>query len=53
MLIADYEIFKHDSLLGALDIETNAIYQIWGVPEIAEFIKTHLTDIWVGFNSEN
>ena len=53
MLIADYEIFKHDSLLGALDIETNAVYQIWGVPEIAEFIKTHLTDIWVGFNSEN
>lgn len=53
MLIADYEIFKHDSLLGVLDIETNTIYQIWGVPEIAEFIETHLADIWVGFNSEN
>lgn len=53
MLIADYEIFKYDSLLGVLDVETNAVYQIWGVPEIAEFIKAHLTDIWVGFNSEN
>jgi hypothetical protein len=40
-------------LLGVLDIETNTIYQIWGVPEIAEFIETHLADIWVGFNSEN
>ena len=40
-------------MLGVLDIETNTIYQIWGVPEIAEFIETHLADIWVGFNSEN
>ena len=53
MLIADYEIFKKDRLLGALDVETNEIYQMWGVPEIRRFIQDHLEDIWVGFNSEN
>ena len=27
MLIADYEIFKKDSLLGVLDTETSEIHQ--------------------------
>ena len=40
MLIADYEIFKHDSLLGVLDTETNEIHQMWGVDEIREFIQS-------------
>ena len=52
MLIADYEIFKHDSLLGVLDINIDKIYQIWGVPEIRDFIKNHLDDMWIGFNSD-
>lgn len=53
MLVADYEIFKKDSLLGILDTDTNEIYQMWGVPEIRRFIQDHLEDIWIGFNSEN
>lgn len=53
MLVADYEIFKKDSLLGVLDTDTNEIHQMWGVPEIRRFIQDHLEDIWVGFNSEN
>lgn len=53
MLIADYEIFKRDSLLGALDVETDEIYQMWGVPDIKKFIESHLDEIWIGFNSEN
>ena len=53
MLVADYEIFKKDSLLGVLDTDTNEIYQMWGVPEIRRFIQDHLEDIWIGFNSEN
>lgn len=53
MLIADYEIFKRDSLLGVLDTETDKIYQIWDVSKIKDFIKNHLNEIWVGYNSEN
>ena len=53
MLVADYEIFKKDSLLGVLDIETNDIYQMWDISEIKNFIKDHLSDIWIGYNSEN
>lgn len=53
MLVADYEIFKKDSLLGVLDTDTDEIHQMWGVPEIRRFIQDHLEDIWIGFNSEN
>ena len=53
MLIADYEIFKHDSLLGVLDIETDKIYQIWDITDIRNFIQEHIGNIWIGYNSEN
>ena len=53
MLIADYEIFKKDSLLGVLDTEVEKVYQMWSISDIKEFIKTHLNEIWVGYNSEN
>lgn len=53
ILVADYEIFKRDSLLGVLDTDTGDIHQMWGVPEIRSFISDHLEDIWIGFNSEN
>lgn len=53
MLIADYEIFKHDSLLGVLDTETNEIYQMWEVEMIKNFIREHLNEMWVGFNSDH
>lgn len=53
MLIADYEIFKHNSLLGVLDVETNKIYQIWDITNIRNFIQEHIGNIWVGYNSEN
>lgn len=47
MLIADYEIFKKDTLLGVLDIETEEIHQIWSISDIKNFIKTHLGEIWI------
>lgn len=47
MFIADYEIFKKDSLLGVLDVETDNIYQMWDISEIKNFIKEHINDIWV------
>ena len=53
MFIADYEIFKHDSLLGVLNTENNEIYQIWDTQEIRKFIREHLDEIWVGFNSDH
>lgn len=53
MLIADYEIFKKDSLLGVLDTEINEIHQMWNISDIKDFIQKHLTEVWVGYNSEN
>lgn len=53
MLIADYEIFKCDSLLGVLDTDTGKVFQMWTIPEIKTFIRDHISDIWVGYNSEN
>lgn len=53
MLVADYEIFKKDSLLGVLDVETDNIYQMWNIKDIKEFIQKHLDEVWVGYNSEN
>ena len=53
MLIADYEIFKKDTLLGVLDTETKEVHQMWNIGDIKDYIKTHLSEIWVGYNSEN
>lgn len=49
ILVADYEIFKCDSLLGVLDVNTDTIYQMWDVQEITQFIEEHLNDIWIRF----
>lgn len=53
MLIADYEIFKHDSLLGILDTDTDKVYQMWSIPEIKQFLKDNLDNCFVGFNSDH
>lgn len=53
MLIADYEIFKHDSLLGLLDTDTGNVYQMWDISEIKNFIKTHISEMFIGFNSDH
>ena len=53
MFIADYEIFKKDSLLGVLDVETDKVYQMWNISEIKDFIRNNLGEIWIGYNSEN
>lgn len=47
MLIADYEIFKKDTLLGVLDTETKEVRQMWNVNDIRDYIKAHLSEIWV------
>ena len=36
-----------------LDTETDEIYQMWSVDDIKEFIRSNLSEVWVGYNSEN
>lgn len=35
-----------------LDIDTNVVTQLWNIEEIKEYIKNHLNEIWVGYNSD-
>lgn len=53
MLVYDYEIFKHNSLLGVLDIETDEITQLWDIEAIKDFIKDNIGEVWIGYNSNN
>ena len=46
MLVYDQEIFKHDSLLGVLNIETNEITQLWDIEKIKKFTKDNLNEIF-------
>lgn len=52
MIVYDWEIFKCNCLLGALEIETNKVTQLWTVEEIKKFTRDHLDDIWIGYNSD-
>ena len=51
MLLYDFEVFKHDTLLGVLNEETGEVTQLWDINEIKSFIKKNLENIWVGYNS--
>ena len=39
--------------MGVLDTETKEVHQMWNIGDIKDYIKTHLSEIWVGYNSEN
>ena len=47
MLVYDWEIFKHNSLLGILNIDTNEVIQLWDIEKIRNYINEHLDDIWI------
>ena len=47
MLVADFEVFKHNTLLGILDIEKDKVIQLWNINDIREFIKKNLDEIWI------
>ena len=51
MLLYDFEIFAHDTLLGVLDEETGEVTQLWGIEAIKTFTKKNLDNIWIGYNS--
>ena len=53
MIIYDFEVFKHDVLLGVLNEETGEIKQIWDIPSIKEYTEKNLNNIWVGYNCEH
>lgn len=53
MLIYDYEVFKHDTLLGVLNEETGEVIQVWNVPKIKDLVEDGLNNIWVGYNCEH
>ncbi|MDE6947560.1 MAG: hypothetical protein K2P14_10305 [Anaeroplasmataceae bacterium] len=53
MIIYDFEVFKHDTLLGTLNEETGEIIQTWSIPEIKENTEANLNNIWVGYNCEH
>lgn len=52
MLVYDWEIFKHNSLLGVLDVDTDTVTQLWNIEDIKRYIECHLNDIWIGYNSD-
>lgn len=53
MIIYDFEVFKHDTLLGALNEETGKITQLWDIEQIKKFTEENLNNIWVGYNCEH
>lgn len=55
MLIGyDYEVFRYNWLICAIDPEKDEPYIIWDDPEkLAELYELYKEDIWVGFNSRH
>ena len=53
MLIYDYEVFKHDTLLGILNEETGEVTQVWDIPKIKDLVEDGLNNIWIGYNCEH
>lgn len=56
IIIFDYEVFKYDTLLGALLInEDNSqkLFQTWDVKEIENFYLEHENCFWIGHNNIN
>ena len=51
ILLYDFEVFAHDTLLGVLNEETDEVTQLWGIEDIKNFTRKNLDNIWVGYNS--
>lgn len=51
MIFFDFEVFKHDWLVVALDMDNRQEHVIINEPDaLARLYKAHTADIWVGFN---
>ena len=54
IIIYDFEVFKHDTLLGAIIIEEGKeerTIQTWNLNDIRKFYNTHKEHIWIGWNN--
>lgn len=53
-IIFDFEVFKHDTLLGALilDDENSTLFQSWNLDEIRDFYLDNRESLWIGHNNE-
>lgn len=54
IIIYDFEVFKYDTLLGALvldDSEHFTLFQTWDLEKIKDFYKEHCRDAWIGWNN--
>lgn len=54
VIIFDFEVFKYNTLLGALVVDSNdiALKQMWSIDEIKQFYNEHINDLWVGHNND-
>ena len=53
IIIFDFEVFRYDSLLGAIVLSEKGqeLFQTWNEVEIRHFYTTHQDDIWIGHNN--
>ena len=53
LIIFDFEVFKHDTLLGMIFIENNKTLtkQTWDLEEIRRIYLDNLDSIWIGHNN--
>ena len=53
IIIFDFEVFAHDTLLGTKLISPTdtKIFQTWNLDDIRKFYALHSDDIWVGHNN--
>ena len=55
IIIFDFEVFKYDTLLGCLIIDSAnkiKLYQSWNTVDINRFYEKHKYDMWVGWNND-
>lgn len=55
IIIFDFEVFKFDTLLGAIVIKDNKseLFQIWDYFKIKQFFLDHIHSMWIGHNNSN
>lgn len=55
IIIYDFEVFKYDTLLGAIIINDDkySILQTWDLDEIRNFYKDNIKSIWIGHNNSS
>lgn len=53
LIIFDFEVFRHDTLLGAIVLSGDepSIFQSWDLDEIRQFYRDNINSIWIGHNN--